>query len=330
MSRNSLISRRSMMKGLAALGAAPGAAGIALAQTWPSRPITLIVPFGAGTASDTLARPLAEFLGRDLGQSVVVDNRPGAGGNIGAAAVARSAGDGHTFLLATTGQAATNKLMYKTLAYDSDRDLAPVILVGKLPVVVATKKGGRFANLQAMLDAAKANPGTINVGYPGNGTLGHITGLLFAKTAGVSFNQIQYTGSTKIVGDLLGGHIDAAMDSIGGYLPNISGGDIAALAIASSNRFAPLPDVPTVAEAGMPGFEASVWYALLAPKDTPGEIVSRVNGAVAKYLASADGKAFYARIGVEAGGGSPADLKAFIVAEQAKWGPVIADNNIQF
>lgn len=325
-----MLSRRHFTTGLAAATSLPLATGRALSQAWPARPITLVVPFGAGTASDTLARPLAEFLGRELGQSVVVENRAGAGGNIGAASVARSAGDGYTFLLATTGQAATNKLMYQNLSYDSDKDLAPVILVGKLPVVIAAKKGGKFASLKALLDAAKANPGTINVGFPGNGTLGHITGLLFAKKAGVTFNQVQYTGSTKIVGDLLGGHIDAAMDSIGGYLSNISGGDIAALAIASSKQFAPLPDRPTVAEAGMAGFEASVWYALLAPKDVPSDIVGRVNGAVAKYLASTDGKALYNRLGVEAGGGTPADLKAFIAAEQAKWGPVIAENNIKF
>lgn len=329
MSRCGDVSRRMMSAGLAAIGAT-ALGRTTLAQSWPAKPITLVVPFGAGTASDTLARPLAEFLGRALGQTIIIDNRAGAGGNIGAAAVARAVADGHTFLLATTGQAATNKLMYKTLAYDSDKDLAPVILVGKLPVVIAAKKGGRFASLEALLDAARANPGAVNVGYPGNGTLGHITGLLFAKTAGVTFNQIQYTGSTKIVGDLLGGHIDAAMDSIGGYLGNIAGGEIAALAIASPKRFAPLPDVPTVADAVLPGFEASVWYALLAPRETPGEIIARMNRAVGTYLASAEGVAFHQRLGVEAGGGTPADLKAFIAAEQAKWAPVIADNNIQF
>lgn len=327
--RRPILTRR-LLTALLAATAVPLAQRRSLADSWPSRPITLVVPFGAGTASDTLARPMAEALSRDLGQSVVIENRAGAGGNIGAGAVARAAGDGYTFLLATTGQAATNKLMYKNLNYDSDRDLAPVILVGKLPVVIAARKSGKFASLKAMIDAAKANPGSLSIAFPGNGTLGHITGLLFAKTAGITFNQVQYTGSTKIIGDLLGGHIDAAMDSIGGYMPNIESGDVAALAIASTTRFAPLADVPTVAEAGMPGFEASVWYAVLAPKDTPPAVLARMNRAIAAYLATADASAFYRRLGVEAGGGSPADLKAFIAREQAKWAPVIAGNNIQF
>jgi tripartite-type tricarboxylate transporter receptor subunit TctC len=302
----------------------------ASAQAWPTRAITLVVPFGPGVSSDTMARGLAEFLGRELGQSVIVENRGGAGGNIGAAAVARATPDGYTFLFATTGQAATNKLMYKKLTFDSDRDLQPVVLLGKLPVIIAAKKGGKFTSMQAVVEYAKTNPGKLNIGFPGNGTLGHITGLLFARNAGISINAVQYTGSAQIISDILGGHIDVAMDSAGAYMSNVAAGDVAALALASAKRFAPLPEVPTVSESGLPGFEASVWYALLAPTGVSADIVAKLNSATNAFLASEKGRAFYGRVGVEVVGGTPAELKAFIAAEQAKWGPVIQDAKIEF
>lgn len=302
----------------------------ALGQTWPSKPITLVVPFATGVSSDVLGRGLAEFLTKELGQTVIVENKGGAGGNIGATAVARSKPDGNTFLLASTGQAATNKLMYKDMQYDPDKDFLPIALLGKLPVAIVVKKGGKFANMKDLLDQAKASKGAVNVGFPGNGTLGHITGLLFGKTAGLTFNDVQYQGSAKIIGDLLGGHIDAAMDSAGAYMGNIKDGSLVPLAIAASKRSPLLPDVPTVSEAGMPGFEASVWYALLAPAGTAPEIVQRMNAATNAYIASDAAKALFTRLGVDAAGGTPADLKAFMAAETAKWAPVIKDAKIEF
>lgn len=322
-----MLNRRTVLTGLAALAAF---AAPAVGQTWPSKPITLIVPFATGVSSDVLARGMSEFLTKELGQSVIVDNKGGAGGNIGAAHVARAKPDGATFLFASTGQAATNKLMYKDLQYDSDKDLMPIALLGKLPVLIATKKGGKFNTMKDLIDQARASKGAVNVGYPGNGTLGHITGLLFAKTAGVTFNDVQYQGSAKIIGDLIGGHIDAAMDSAGAYMGNIKDGSVLPLALAASKRSALLPDVPTVAEAGMPGFEASVWYGLFAPTGTPQDIVERMNKAANAYLASEQGKALFNRLGLEISGGTPADLKAFVAAEQAKWGPVIRDAKIEF
>lgn len=302
----------------------------ALAQNWPSRPVTLVVPFSTGVSSDVLARGLAEFLTRELGQPVIVENKGGAGGNIGAAYVARAKPDGTTFLFASTGQAATNKLMYKEMQYDPDTDLAPIVLMGKLPVVIVAKTGGKFKTMKDLLDQARASKGAVNVGYPGNGTLGHITGLLFARTAGIAFNDVQYPGSGKIIGDLLGGHIDASMDSAGAYMGNFKDNSLVALAIAASKRSPLLPDVPTVSEAGMPGFEASVWYGLFAPTGIAPEIVQKMNAAANAYLASDAGKALFARLGLEVSGGTPADLKAFIAAEQAKWGPVIRDAKIVF
>lgn len=299
-------------------------------QGWLQRPITLVVPFSTGVSSDVLARGMAEFLTRELGQTVIVENKGGAGGNIGAAHVARSKPDGNTFLFASTGQAATNKLMYKEMQFDPDKDLTPIVLLGKLPVLIATKAGGKISSMKQLIDMAKENKGSLNVAYPGNGTLGHITGLLFARTAGVSFNDVQYPGSGKIIADLAGGHVDAAMDSAGAYMGNIKDGTIKPLALAAAKRSPLLPETPTVAEAGMPGFEASVWYGLFAPTGTPQEVIDKMNAAANAYLSSNEGKALFERLGLETSGGSPNDLKAFIAAEQAKWGPVIKDAKISF
>ena len=306
------------------------AAAPADAQDWPTKPVTVVVPFSSGVSSDVLGRGLAEFLGGRLGQPVIVENKGGAGGNIGAAAVARARPDGYTFLLATTGQAATNKLMYENMGFDPDKDLTPIVLLGKLPVAIVGRKGGKFADMGALLAALRGGAETINVGFPGNGTLGHITGLLLARSAGGKIAEIQYQGSGKIIADLMGGHIDAAMDSAGGYMGAFRDGSLTPLAIAAARRSPLLPGTPTVSEAGLPGFEASVWYALMAPAGAPAPILEKMNAAVNAWLVSEPGKAMLARLGVDPAGGTPDDLRAFIASEQAKWGPIIRDAKIRF
>jgi tripartite-type tricarboxylate transporter receptor subunit TctC len=300
------------------------------AQAWPTRPVTMVVPFTAGTTSDVLGRALAEHLGRKLGQSVVIENRGGAGGNIAATAVAKAQPDGYTILMATTGQAATNKLMYREISFDPQRDFAPVALVGKSPVIVVTGAQSSAKSLKETLDYAKANPEKLTVGYPGNGTLGHITGVLLQQRADVKMNQVQYRGTTQIITDLLGGHIDLAMDSMGGYVPNVLEGKLKALAVAGAKRWPSLPDVPTVAEVGLPGFEASVWYALLAPAGTPSDIVSKLNAATNEFLNTPEGKDMFAKLNIETAGGSPEELKAFVDAEIQKWAPIIQGADIKF
>ena len=302
----------------------------AVAQAWPSRPVTMVVPFTAGTTSDVLARSLAQELSAKLGQTFVIENKGGAGGNIGASTVARSQPDGYTILFATTGQAATNQLMYKQMDFDPQRDFASVILVGKAPVIITAKPNAPYATLKEFIAFAKANPGKATGGFPGNGTLGHITGELLATKAGIEFGKTQYRGSSAIVTDLLGGHIDVGMDSVAGDVPTVREGKIKALAIASAQRWSQLPDVPTVAESGLPGFEASVWYALLVPAKVPDEIVSKLNAITNVWLKEAKTQEFLANLGAVPAGGSPADLKAFTHAEIEKWGPIIKAANISF
>ena len=300
------------------------------AETWPSRPVTLLVPFTAGTTSDVIARSQAQELSAKLGQSFVIENKGGAGGNLGASSVARAQADGYTILFATTGQAATNKLMYKTMDFDPQRDFAPVVLVGKAPVIVTARPDAPYGSLKEFIAYVKANPAKISAGFPGNGTLGHITGELLGSKAGIDFGKVQYRGSAAILTDLIGGHIDVGMDSLAAYVPSIREGKIKALAIASAQRWSSLPDVPTVAESGLPGFEASVWYALLVPAKVPAEIVARLNTVTNAWLREPKTQEFLANLGAETAGGTPADLQAFTQSEIDKWGPIIKSANINF
>jgi tripartite-type tricarboxylate transporter receptor subunit TctC len=299
-------------------------------QAWPAREVKFVVPFTSGTTSDILARAVAQHLAGVIGKPVIVDNQGGAGGNIGAAAVARAPADGHTILFATTGPAATNKLMYKNLTFDPQRDLEPIVLIGKSPVIIVAAPAVPAKNLKELIDVLKANPDKLNAGYPGNGTLGHITGELFQQRAGVKMGGVQYRGSSAIISDLLGGHINIAMDSMAPYVGNVTEGSLRALAIAGTSRWSGLPDVPTVAESGLPGFEASVWYALLAPAGTPPEVINKLNAAVNGFLATPATQELFGKLGVQSAGGTPADLKTFIAGEIAKWEPIVKGANISF
>jgi tripartite-type tricarboxylate transporter receptor subunit TctC len=302
----------------------------ASAQSWPTHPVSVVVPFTAGTTSDVVARALMDDLTRNLGHPFVIDNRGGAGGNIGAGLVAKAKPDGYTLLLATTGPAATNKLMYKDLPFDSQRDFAPIVLIGKSPVIIVARPDLPSKSLKELIDYAKANPDKLTAGFPGNGTLGHVTGELLQQTAQIRFSHTQYRGSAPIMTDLLGGHIDIAMDSMAAYVPNVKEGKLKALAIGAASRWPGLPDVPTAAESGLPGFEASVWYALLAPAKTPHEIIAKLNAAGNAFLHSPQAREMFDGLGIVAAGGSPDDLKAFIAAEVDKWGPIVKGANITF
>jgi tripartite-type tricarboxylate transporter receptor subunit TctC len=220
--------------------------------------------------------------------------------------------------------------MYKQMDFDPERDFAPVILVGKAPVIITARPDAPYASLAAFIAYAKANPNKAVGGFPGNGTLGHITGELLGRKAGIEFGKTQYRGGAAILADLLGGHIDIGMDSLAPYISNIREGKIKALAIASSKRWTMLPDVPTVAESGLPGFEASVWYAMLVPTKVSPEIVEKLNAITNAWLKYPQTQEFLVNFGAETAGGSPADLSAFTKSEIEKWDPIIKDANISF
>ncbi|MDI1262539.1 MAG: tripartite tricarboxylate transporter substrate binding protein [bacterium] len=293
------------------------------AQEWPSRPVTMIVPFPAGAAVDTLARAVAHALSEDFGKQFIVDNRAGAGGNLGGTAVARAAADGHTWLFGTPAPIALNKFMYKALAYDSGRDFMPVVLVAKSPMMITATPNFPAKSLVELIAYARQNPGKVNVGHPGNGTLGHITSALIQQFAGVDMTNVPYRGSAPLMTDLLSGQVDVAMDFMPTYLPLVTGGKLRPLAVTTTRRVTQLPDVPTVQEAGFAGFEATAWYAIVAPTGTPPDIVGKVNVAVNAFLNSDKGRAILEQNSLQGVGGTPEDLKTFIAGEQAKWRPVI-------
>jgi tripartite-type tricarboxylate transporter receptor subunit TctC len=301
---------------------------VALAQAWPSRPVTFVVPFPAGGNVDVLARAVAAELSEKLGQQFIVDNRAGAGGNIGGAAVAKAAPDGYTLLFGTPGPIATNKLMYKNLPYDPEKDLAPVVLVSKSPLIIVAHPSTPARDLKELIAYAKANPNKINAGNPGNGTLGHITSELLQQHTGIKMTHVPYRGTAPLTTDLLGGQVHVGTDFMPTYVPLVNDGKLRALAVTSSERSPELPNVMTVREAGFPGFEATAWYAIVAPAGTPADIVRKVNAATNDYLKSQKGKAQLVQFSMLAAGGTPDDLKAYIASELNKWGPIIKAANI--
>lgn len=312
---------RLLVLGLFALALAPWhGAG---AEEWPARPVTMIVPFPAGGPADIAARAVANALSETFGKQFVIDNRAGAGGNIGGAAVAKAPADGYTLLFTTPAPAALNKLMYKSLPYDPERDFTAVALVAKSPLIITAKLDLPAKTLEDLIAYAKQNPNKVNVGHPGNGTLGHITSELVQQFAGVKMTNVPYRGTSPLTTDLLAGQIDVAMDFMPTYVPLVADHKIRALAVTTSQRTMQLPDVPTVQEAGYKGFEATAWYAVVAPASTPKDIVSKVNAAVNTFLTSDKGKSFLEQNTMQGAGGSPEDLKTFIAGELAKWGPVI-------
>jgi tripartite-type tricarboxylate transporter receptor subunit TctC len=300
----------------------------ASAQAWPTRPVTVVVPFPAGGNVDVLARAVAAELSEKLGQQFIVDNRAGAGGNIGGGAVAKATPDGYTILFGTPGPLATNKLMYKNLQYDPEKDLTPVVLVSKSPLLVVAPPSTPAKDLKELIAYAKTNPGKVNAGNPGNGTLGHITAELLQQHTGIKMTHVPYRGTAPLTTDLLGGQVHVGTDFMPTYVPLVNDGKLRALAVTSSERVPELPNVMTVSEAGFPGFEATAWYAIVAPVGTDADIVRKINAATNDYLKSQKGKAQLLQFSMQAVGGTPDDLKAYIGSELKKWGPIIKAANI--
>jgi tripartite-type tricarboxylate transporter receptor subunit TctC len=295
----------------------------AAAQTYPAKPIRLVVPFPAGGTTDILAREVGQRLSASLGQPVVIDNRPGAAGNIGSELVARSAPDGYTLLMATVGTHAINPNLYSKLPYDHVKDFAPVILVASVPNVLEVTPSLPVNSVADLIKLAKEKPGQINFASSGSGTSIHLSGELFKTMAGVDMTHVPYKGSAAALTDLIGGQVQVMFDNLPSSLPQIKAGKLRAIAVTSAQRAPALPNVPTIAESGLPGFEAGSWFGVVAPAGTPPAIVARLNADVDQWLQTPDAKEKLLAQGAAAVGGSPEQFAAYIRAETEKWARVV-------
>lgn len=322
------------MKPLAFTALATLALGVAIAApaahaAYPERAIRWIVPFPAGGAMDNIARTLGEDMSRTLGQPIVVENRPGAGGNIGTELVARAPADGYTMVIVANGMA-VNPALYGKLNYDPVKDFAPVSLLAVVPnVLVANKSKSTAKTVAEVVAGAKAKPGKYTYASAGNGTSIHLAGELFTSMAHVELLHIPYKGSGPAITDLLGGQVDYMFDSITSAKPHIQSGKLTAIAVTTTQRSAALPDVPTVAEAGLPGYELSPWFAAFVPAGTPPAVVTTLNRAMVDALRKPEVQKRLAGIGAEAIGSTPAALKEHLARETAKWGELIRARGIR-
>jgi tripartite-type tricarboxylate transporter receptor subunit TctC len=295
---------------------------------WPSKPVRIVVPFAPGGTTDILARAIAPELTRVFGQAFVVDNRAGAGGNLGAEAVAKSPGDGYTLLMGTVGTHGINRALYAKLPYEPQKDFAPITLVAGVPnVMIMNTEKARALNINSVADFikyARANPGKLNMASSGNGTSIHLAGELFKSMTGTFMTHIPYRGSGPALLDMVGGNMDVMFDNLPSSMPHIKSGKLKAFAVTSGQRSAALPDVPTVEEAGqLKGFEASSWFGLLAPAGTPADIVNRIQQETAKALATPVVQERLLAQGAIPGGMSPQEFTRFIDAEHKKWAAVV-------
>ncbi len=314
---------------IVALAAAACAVAPAVAQNWPQRPISLIVPFAAGGGTDAFARPLAQQLDNQLGMRVIVDNRAGAGGNTGAAAAAKAAPDGYTFFVGATHHVIAPS-MYAKLAYDLQKDFVPIGMVSQVPhVVVVHPQKVPAKTLQDLVATAKASAGKLNYASAGAGTAHHLAGELFKLLTGTNIVHVPYRGAGPAMQDLVAGQVDMAFDGLGSSAAQISGGQIRALAVASPQRVKAFPDLPTAAEAGVPGYEVSTFYALWAPKGTPPAIVERMTKELTTALQAPSIQDAWARQGSDIPTLTGAEFGAFVSAEIARWAKVVKDANLK-
>ena len=302
---------------------------VAQAEIYPSKPIRVVVPYPPGGTPDILIRELGPKLTAALGQQIIVENRPGAGGNIGAEVVAKAAPDGYTLVMGTTATHSINQSLYKKLAYDPLKDFVAVALIATMPNVLVVNNDFPVKNVKELIALAKAKPGTITFGSGGNGTTHHLSGALFEKMTGVDMTHVPYKGAGQALPDLIGGQINIMFDNITSSMAYIKSGKLRVLAVTTPKRSAALPDVPTMQEAGVPGYEMSGWFGLLAPAKTPPEIVARLNKAINKILQSIEMKELLAKQGAEIVISTPAEFTAFVKERTDKMTKVVKDSGAQ-
>jgi tripartite-type tricarboxylate transporter receptor subunit TctC len=298
-------------------------AGTVHAQGYPSQPIKMVVPFTAGGTTDILARTVGQKLSESLRQPVIVENRPGAGGNIGADVVAKAKPDGYTILMGTIGTQAINASLYSKMPYDAARDFAPITLVAIVPNVLIVHPSVPAKNVAELIALAKAKPGTLNFASSSTGGSPHLSGEMFKQMTGVDIVHVPYKGSAPAITDLLGGQVNLMFDNLPSGLPHVKAGKLRALGVTSARRSPAVPDIPTIAESGVPGYEVDSWFGILAPAGTPPEIVNKLNAEIVRILKLPDVNERLAEQGAQPVGDTPQQFAEHIRRETAKWAKVV-------
>ena len=301
----------------------------ALAQTYPNKPIVLVVPFAPGGTSELISRLVAQKLSERLGQQMVVENRPGAAGNIAMEQVARATPDGYTLILGHIGTLAVNPAMFAKLPYDAVKDFAPVSLIAAVPNIVAINPAVPAKTLREFLELARAKPGSINYGSAGNGSAGHLAMEYLKRVATVDMVHVPYKGTGPMLTDLLAGQTQATFTGSSPLIPQIKSGKLRALAVGSAKRSPSLPDVPTVAESGFAGFETAQWYGIIAPAKTPPAVIQKLSAEIAQVMKLPDVIARLAGDGTVMIGSTPTEFAGYIEAEMKRWGEVVRTANIK-
>jgi tripartite-type tricarboxylate transporter receptor subunit TctC len=320
---------RLMIAASAAVLMGAGFVGNANAQTYPTKPIRMVVPFPPGGTTDILGRVAAQKLSEALGQQVIVDNRPGAGGNIGTEAVAKSPPDGYTLLTDPGSTLTINPSLFAKLPFDPLKDFAPITILAAVPNLLVVHPSLPVRNVKELIALAKSKPGQLNYASSGAGQSTHLSMELFKSMAKVNMIHVPYKGSSPAITDLLGGHVLLMFDNMPSALPHAKAGKLRGIAVSTAKRSPVTPDVPTVAESGLPGFEVSVWFAVLAPATTPREIVDRLNGILVKALHAPDVRERLSSQGAEPIGDTPADFTAVMKRDLVKWAKVVKDADIK-
>src|SRR4051794_19640144 len=315
--------RRAVLLGAAAaLGGLPLLSRRARADQWPTRPVRFVVPFAAGGTTDILARVVAAKMSEELGQQFIVENKAGAGGNIAADFVAKAEPDGYTFVVGTPGTHAINQFVFKNMTYDQINDIAPVIIIARVPNLCSVTNSLPVKSVAELIAYAKSKPGELFYGTPGLGSTAHVSTELFKSLTGVQMTHVPYKGSAPALTDLIAGRVQLMIDNLPAAQSFAEANSIRALAVSSSKRWVGLPDLPTIAEAGVPGYEAASWFTIGAPAQTSKDVIARLNVSVDNFLKTEDGIARLRKLGAEPAGGSPGDMQRYVLTETEKWGKV--------
>jgi len=296
----------------------------ASAQGFPNKPVKIIVPFGPGGFTDVAARILQKELAPVLGQPVIIENRPGAGSTIGTDAVAKAEPDGYTLAMVSTAHVISPHI-YKQMPYDPIKDFTPVMRLAEGPYVLTVHPSLPVKNVAELIALAKAKPGEIDYASSGNGSSQHLVGALFCSMAGVKLNHVPYKGSNQAMNDVLGGQVKVTFAGVPNVLPNLGTGKLRALAVSTSTRYAELPNVPTIAEAGVPGYDATIWLGLLAPPNTPRDVVQRLNADITRILSTPEAKKLMASAGVDVATSTPEEFGRLMQSELERWGKVVRE-----